>query len=354
LNQFYMVVHLYRNLIPDRPSERWSHNMCLTDPQTAIVIGGEGAEQTQSVDSLWKLEIDNDFWFPMNSSTSGPVLPSSRGHSATFDPESKLIYVYGGMRDGQCYSDVHVLDTKTWEWNVFTAKGNIPTLAYHSAVIYRKELYVFGGVLPSRNAGKTTCSNALYIFNPEFGLWYQPIVEGDRPLPRFGHSTILVSNQLVIFGGRKTAAFLNDMHILDLGFMEYSSVKYDNMPPLPRGFHAALPISDNKILISGGCSALGALQDAWLFNLNTSSWSSVSSPLLCSKPRAGHSLISLVHPVHPGTRQSNHEHQHHHTQPATKHTILVFGGSDGAENFYNDTATCTVEIPAAENTVVQR
>lgn len=59
-------------------------------------------------------------------------------------------------------------------------------LAYHSATIYKKELFVFGGVHPSCCPGVKACSNALYIFNPEFELWYQPIVEGDRPLPRFG------------------------------------------------------------------------------------------------------------------------------------------------------------------------
>lgn len=51
-------------------------------------------------------------------------------------------------------------------------------LAYHSATIYKKELFVFGGVHPSCCPGVKACSNALYIFNPEFELWYQPIVEG--------------------------------------------------------------------------------------------------------------------------------------------------------------------------------
>lgn len=66
------------------------------------------------------------------------------------------------------------------------AKGNIPSLAHHSCSIYKSELYVFGGLQPSRGPGGKACSNALYIFNPEHELWYQPIVEGDRPLPRFG------------------------------------------------------------------------------------------------------------------------------------------------------------------------
>lgn len=34
-------------------------------------------------------------------------------------------------------------------------------------------------------------------------------------------------------------------------------------------FHAALPVSDNRILVCGGCSAIGALQDVHVFNMGT-------------------------------------------------------------------------------------
>ncbi|XP_051249893.1 uncharacterized protein zgc:163014 [Dicentrarchus labrax] len=319
------------------PSKRWSHTMCLSDPDTAILIGGETADQNYCKDSLWKLELDNDFWFPMNSSASGPAPPCARGHSATYDPDSKSVFVYGGLREGQRYSELYILNTLTWKWKLVTAKGNVPNLAYHSATFYKKELFVFGGVQPSHSSADKSCSNALYIFNPEFELWYQPIVEGDRPLPRFGHSATLMSQKLIIFGGRKTATYLNDLHVLDLGFMEYTAVKCGNMPPLPRGFHTALPVSDNKILISGGCSAIGALQDVHIFNTDTTMWSSVASPLLCSKPRAGHSMIHL------GCSTLTDAGKHKNV--SIRITLLVFGGSDCSGTFYNDTVRCTVEIP---------
>nr|XP_057945968.1 uncharacterized protein zgc:163014 isoform X2 [Doryrhamphus excisus] len=322
------------------PSKRWSHTMCLSDLDTAILIGGETMEQNFCEDSLWKLELADDLWYPMNSSVSGPAPPCARGLSATFDPDSKTILVYGGLREGQRYSELYILNTLTWKWKLVTAKGNIPTLAYHSATFYKKELFVFGGVHPSQSSREKLCSNALYIFNPEFELWYQPIVEGDKPLPRFGHSTTLLSQKLIIFGGRKTATYLNDLHILDLGFMEYTAVKCENMPPLPRGFHAALPVSDNRIVVSGGCSTLGTLQDVHVFNTDTKIWSSVVSSELCSKPRAGHSLIHL-------TSTTLEDFETHKQDKAVKVqcTLLLFGGSDCSGNFYNDTVRCTVEIP---------
>ncbi|XP_028251771.1 acyl-CoA-binding domain-containing protein 5 isoform X2 [Parambassis ranga] len=321
------------------PSKRWSHTMCVSDPDTAILIGGETSDQNYCKDSLWKLEIDSDFWFPLNSSASGPVPPCARGHTASYDPDSKAVFVYGGLREGQRCSELFILNTLTWKWKLVTAKGNVPNLAYHSAAFYKKELYVFGGVQPSHSSGEKTCSNALYIFNPEFELWYQPIVEGDRPLPRFGHSATLLPQKLIIFGGRKTATYLNDLHVLDLGFMEYTAVKCGNMPPLPRGFHAAVPVSDNRILVSGGCSAIGALQDVHIFNTDTRIWSSVASPLLCSKPRAGHSMINLGCAILTDTVEHGQE-----ENANLQCTVLVFGGSDCSGSFYNDTVKCTVVI----------
>lgn len=157
--------------------------------------------------------LDNDFWFSMNSSTSGPMPPCARGHSATYDPDSKAVFVYGGLKEGLSYNELYILNTLTWKWTLvivslfptclpfnihgvhlplylFQTKGNVPTLAYHSATFYKNELFVFGGVQPSHCSGDKNCSNALYIFNPEFGLWYQPIVEGEKPLPRFGLGSI--------------------------------------------------------------------------------------------------------------------------------------------------------------------
>ncbi|XP_007549387.1 tip elongation aberrant protein 1 isoform X4 [Poecilia formosa] len=311
------------------PSKRWSHAMCLSDPDTAVLIGGEPSDQNYCEDSLWKLELDSDFWFPMTSSASGPVPPCARGHTATFDPDSKAVFVYGGLRESQRYSELYILNTLTWKWRLVTAKGKVPALSYHSAVFYQKELFVFGGVQPINGLGDK-CSNALYIFSPEYELWYQPIVEGDKPLPRFGHSATLLGRKLVIFGGQMTAAYLNDLHVLDLGLMEYTAVKSANMPPLPRGFHAAAPVLDNRILISGGCSAIGALQDVHVFNTDTSMWSSVACPLLCSKPRAGHSMINLQ------TEQVENRN--------IKCTLLVFGGSDCSGSFYNDTQKFCLEI----------
>lgn len=70
--------------------------------------------------SWFNLFPDNDFWYPMNSFASGSVPPLARGHSATYDPDSKAVYVYGGVREGQRYSELFILNTLTWKWKLVT------------------------------------------------------------------------------------------------------------------------------------------------------------------------------------------------------------------------------------------
>ncbi|KAM9014426.1 uncharacterized protein PRD47_007787 isoform 1-T1 [Ara ararauna] len=320
------------------PSPRWCHAMCLSDLGTAVLIGGEGADQQPCKDAFWKMEIDSDFWLPVGVQLQNAMPLCLRGHTATYDPDTKRIYVFGGVREDKTNSSIYILDTITWKWLLVAAKGRMPVLTYHSATIYCKELFVFGGA-SSQKASMAVgpCSNVLYIFNPEHEIWYQPISEGEKPLPRLGHSATLLKNKLLIFGGRRASLYLSDMHILDLGFMEYTPVPLLAGQPSARCFHAALAVSDQKVLISGGCNARGALQDAFVFHLDTLSWSTVIHHDLCSVPRAGHTLLDLTPaPSKDVDKENKKEHN--------LHTVLVFGGSNCAGTFYNSTVKIQLDL----------
>ncbi|CAJ0937155.1 unnamed protein product [Ranitomeya imitator] len=322
------------------PSGRWGHSVCLCDPETAVLIGGEGPNEKSSPDSLWKLELDSDFWFQMDGLCSAPQC--SRGHTATFDPESKKVYVYGGMWEKRWLRNVYVLDTQVWKWTLLAAVGKVPTLCHHTASMYQRELYVFGGLCPQVGADSGVCTNVLYIFNPEYKIWYQPIVEGERPLPRYGHSATLLGNRLVLFGGRRAPSpvYLNDVHILDLGYMEYTAVVYPSLSerPSPRCFHAAMQVSEHKVLVHGGCSGSGSLTDTFIFNLGTLSWSPIRFGGIKQMPRAGHTLLNL------SSSSSLTDSDKEECKGRSLIQVLVIGGSDGAGTFYSDYPKVQVDL----------
>ncbi|XP_063295318.1 rab9 effector protein with kelch motifs-like [Pelobates fuscus] len=326
---------------PVCPSVRTGHSVCLCDPETAILIGGEGTNEQPCEDSLWKMELDSEFWVPMDGICQGSSPLSSRGHSATFDPETKKVYVYGGMRESRRFSCIYVLDTLDWKWTLVTAMGKVPTLSFHSAIMYQRELYVFGGLCPQPGTELGSSTNSLYIFNPEYKIWYQPMVKGVLPLARFGHTATLLGKHVVIFGGKRTPSpiYLNDVHILDLGYMEYApvSLSVNAEKPAARCFHAAMPVSDDRVLIHGGSSSLGTLGDVFLFSLENLSWSPIKFGDAPEHSRYGHTLLNLT---------SSHltDSDKEKRKGRSICSIMIIGGSNVSGNYYCDNPKFLIDV----------
>lgn len=49
-------------------------------------------------------------------------------------------------------------------------------------------------------------------------------ISGKRPCARDGHSTILVNDTLVIFGGDRHQMSFNDIHAVDLSYLKVPSL----------------------------------------------------------------------------------------------------------------------------------
>lgn len=49
------------------------------------------------------------------------------GHTATFDPIVRCIYVYGGSKNLKWFRDIYTLDLDNWKWQlmkVYTKQGS--------------------------------------------------------------------------------------------------------------------------------------------------------------------------------------------------------------------------------------
>ncbi|RVE60573.1 hypothetical protein OJAV_G00182390 [Oryzias javanicus] len=319
---------------PISPSARWGQTLCPINSQTAILIGGQGARMQFCKDPMWKLCTEDMSWMAAETLAEGPTPETRIGHTAVFDPDSKRIFVFGGSKNKKWFNDVHILDTQTWRWSMVEAQGKVPPLAYHSCSMFRGELFVLGGVFPRPNPEPDGCSDSLYIFDPQLSIWYQPIVTGDKPSPRSGHSACVIQQRYIyVFGGWDTPVCYNDMYMLDLGLMEFSAVKTTGKAPSPRSWHGSAVLSDAKFLIHGGYNGNNALSDAFIFDIETNSWTEVALPQL-SVPRAGHSIITMETGSHHGFREEGE---------SGRKTLLVFGGGDNEGNFYSDLTTVAVE-----------
>ncbi|KAM6909432.1 kelch repeat-containing protein [Xenentodon cancila] len=319
------------------PSGRWGQTLCPIDSQTAILIGGQGARMQFCKDPMWKLCTEDMSWVAAETLAEGPTPETRIGHTAIYDRDSRRIYVFGGSKNKKWFNDVHILDTQSWRWSMVEAQGKVPPLAYHSCSMFRGELFVLGGVFPRPNPEPDGCSDSLYIFDPQLSIWYQPIVTGDKPSPRSGHSACVMQERYIyVFGGWDTPICYNDMYMLDLGLMEFSAVKTTGKAPSPRSWHGSAVLSDTKFLIHGGYNGNNALSDSFIFDIESSSWTEVTPPQL-SIPRAGHSIIAIE------TACLGHVSEEGRDGSSCGKSLLVFGGGDNEGNFYSDLTTVSVE-----------
>ncbi|XP_044038787.1 kelch repeat-containing protein [Siniperca chuatsi] len=321
------------------PSGRWGQTLCPIDSQTAILIGGQGARMQFCKDPMWKLCTEDMSWVAAETLAEGPTPEARIGHTAIYDPDSRRIFVFGGSKNKKWFNDVHILDTQSWKWTMVEAQGKVPPLAYHSCSMFRGELFVLGGVFPRPNPEPDGCSDSLYIFDPNLSIWYQPIVTGDTPSPRSGHSAcVMQQRKIYVFGGWDTPVCYNDMYMLDLGLMDFSAVKTTGKAPSPRSWHGSAVLSDTKFLIHGGYNGNNALSDTFIFDIDTNSWTEVTLPQL-SVPRAGHSLITMETAGHHRFSEEDEDVD----MGSVSRTLLVFGGGDNEGNFYSDLTTVAAE-----------
>ncbi|XP_070576875.1 rab9 effector protein with kelch motifs-like [Ptychodera flava] len=279
------------NKEPKAPSERWGHSLCMIGDDKALLIGGQGNKQQLSKDSVWLLETDKKSWQTPSILKQDNNKPQFRmGHTATYDPLVKCVYVFGGSKNLRWYNDVHVLDVESWTWSLVKTNGKAPTRAYHSTTLYRNELFVFGGVFPNPDPEPDGCSNELHVYNPANENWYEPIVMGEKPCARSGHSATLIGESLVIFGGWDAPVSYQDLFVLDLCIMDFVKPNVIGKPPSPRSWHAAVGLSNNRILIHGGYNGDQALGDSFIFHLDTNTWCGLRNPLPVTA-RAGHTMI---------------------------------------------------------------
>ncbi|KAL2490161.1 Uncharacterized protein Adt_25789 [Abeliophyllum distichum] len=215
--------------------------------------------------------------------------PSERwGHSACYF--NGLIYIFGGCRGGVHFSDVLVCNLETMAWNILMTSGQGPrSRDSHSAVLVGHRMIVFGGT----NGFKKV--NDLHILDLHSREWTRPECHGNPPSPRESHTATLVNDEkLVIFGGsgEGESNYLNDLHVLDLKTMGWTSLEVQVNIPAPRDSHSAVAVG-NRLFVYGGDSGDRYQRDVNVFDMNTLTWSKLDAHGPSPGARAGHASVSI-------------------------------------------------------------
>lgn len=245
-----------------------------------------------------------------------PAPPGLNGH-CLFQDASDQIYLFGGrsVRDQQC--EVYALDESDYSWTVIPTRGTPPSSrAWHSvcSIGTGDTFCVYGGV-SSRGEDKQIHLLELGSTRHHTGQWITPAVsEQDRaiPLPRSGHATVAVASGsggkgMYVFGGRTKQGVSNELLVLRQTSADPSTVAWQEIAtsgdswPASRDGHSMclLQESDNnqKLLVFGGNGQRNEekMNDVWVFNVNSKTWSQLVCSGAVPPPRSYHTAHMIDH-----------------------------------------------------------
>lgn len=241
-----------------------------------LTIGGSGR------DSLGQMTIFNDVTvFNLANKTvqqlqiEGDQFEARKGHTACLYERNQII-IFGGSDSDGVRKDIGILtlndrDGYRGKWEKMKNIGQSIHRVNHTACIYGDNLFVFGGKDQHEKLPKSTFI-ALNLADNKNG-WQTCDMAGYMPGKRWGHSSEMVNNQLVIYGGHDDKQFLNDLWIYNFENSLWNQITSPNgqIPEGRRG--ASLDYSDGKLYLFGGyLAAIGHCKDLYSFHLEDQKW----------------------------------------------------------------------------------
>ncbi|HEX9907766.1 MAG TPA: kelch repeat-containing protein [Thermoplasmata archaeon] len=275
----------WTNMNPgSRPSPRQEHSM-IYDAQSNRVILFGGWDGTYG-SGTWSYVYEINQWSDLNVEVS----PSARfDHEMIYDSQSDRMILFGGSIGG--YSGAPSNDT--WAYNFGTnIWTNMIQSANPSARIGHSMAYdaqsdrvlLFGGaceVTPSPN-------NETWAYDYDNNTWINmdPV---EKPPARYDHAMTYDSRsgQMIIFGGYNLAGLLNDTWVYDFSSNTWTDVNPPQRPSARRGCSMAYDVLSDRVVLFGG-SADGYYSDeTWIYDLGNNSWID-ANPVGKPSARDGH------------------------------------------------------------------
>nr|XP_043621055.1 acyl-CoA-binding domain-containing protein 4 [Erigeron canadensis] len=256
-----------------RPKPRYEHAAAVVDDKMYIFGGNHNGRY---LNDLQTLDLRTWTWskaeVKANSDVPATVTPCA-GHSLIPWEGNKLISIAGHTKDPSEVVNVKAFDLQTHTWSTMKTYGKPPvSRGGQSATLVGSSLVIFGG-----QDGKRTLLNDLHILDFETMTWDEIDTIGDSPSPRSDHAAAVHAERyLLIFGGGTHATCFNDLHVLDLKTMEWSTPSQQGEIPSPRAGHAGVTVGESWFIVGGGDNKSG-VSETVVLNMSTLSWSVVTT-----------------------------------------------------------------------------
>ena len=269
----------------EHPSKRWGHSAVLHN-KNMIIFGGRHSQRILS--NIYSLDFNTLSWSKIDPCGNSPQPRDS--HSAIVYKENDMI-IFGGNGNNGKLNDLWNFNFLDKKWTKITGEGKPPSPrdGHLTSLIYDKYMVIYAGLNDEDNV-----IHDIYLFDVENRKWYECDVEGVPIQNKDGQSCCKIGNTMYLFGGQGPAddEYSNDLFTLKFEIPEnlkdsknnqkpkaiISNVEINNnnLRPKVRASQTCVGYKDQFLIIIGGEGKTQMpLDDIWIFELKTKSYSEI-------------------------------------------------------------------------------
>ncbi|KAK0390907.1 hypothetical protein NLU13_0410 [Sarocladium strictum] len=173
-----------------------------------------------------------------------------------------------------------------------TSEGPGPRVG-HSSLLVGNAFIVYGG--DTKIDDSDVLDETLYLLNTSTRHWSRALPAGPRPSGRYGHSLNILGSKIFIFGGQVEGFFMNDLSAFDLNQLQMPNNKWEILQtgdssaktPAARTNHSMITYND-KMYLFGGTNGFQWFNDVWCYDPAVNKWSQLDCIGYIPAPREGH------------------------------------------------------------------
>ncbi|PSN70029.1 hypothetical protein BS50DRAFT_608685 [Corynespora cassiicola Philippines] len=144
-----------------------------------------------------------------------------------------VIYIMGGLVGGATVKgDLWLTEVGNGSMACYpistTGDGPGPRVG-HSSLLVGNAFIVFGG--DTKLEDNDDLDDTLYLLNTSTKHWSRALPQGPRPTGRYGHTLNILGSKIYIFGGQVEGVFFNDLVAFDLNSLQSSSSRWEVLHP---------------------------------------------------------------------------------------------------------------------------
>jgi len=236
------------------PPARFGHEALWVDGVGLVVFAGQAG--SAFFGDLWVYEPEQNAWRELPATGSAPT--PRYGTCAGLGPDGRLWISHGFTSDGTRFSDTRAYDFATGAWTDETPAGDHPVERCLHGCWWTDggELALFGG----QTTGVTALDDRWTLVDD---AWSR--VEGSLPPARNLYARARLDGATLVFGGQAIdQAYLGDLWVLSDTEADARPLEVaGDVPPGRAGAELVRDLAGGRVLLFGGRTDGGALDDTW-------------------------------------------------------------------------------------------